>query len=138
MFDREAVSVNDDTLPLPGSTRRILIVEDNEAAGIGLAKLLRIQGFTVTIVYDGAAAIEILARGIPFDSLLIDLRLPDFDGRELAFQARRLSPASRLLLMTGWDFETGTDHPFRWGIERVISKPIDINLLLDVLNETGH
>lgn len=122
----------------PAPKRQILIVEDNEAAGIGLAQLLRNQGFEVTNVCDGAAAIEILASGIRFDDLLIDLRLPDFDGRELALQARRLSPSSQVLLMTGWDFDSCTDDPWKWGIERVIAKPIEINVLLDVLNGTGH
>ncbi len=119
-----------------GSKRRILIVEDNEAAGIGLTQLLRNQGFEVTNVCDGAAAIEVLASGIRHDFLLIDLRLPDFDGRELAIQARLLSPSSHVLLMTGWDFDSGTDNPLKWGIERVISKPIDINVLLKVLHGT--
>ena len=131
-----------ETLPpppaAPASKRQILIVEDNEAAGIGLAQLLRNQGFEVTNVCDGAAAIEILASGIRFDDLLIDLRLPDFDGRELALQARQLSPSSQVLLMTGWDFDPGTDEPWKWGIARVIAKPIEINVLLDVLNGTGH
>jgi CheY-like chemotaxis protein len=83
-----------------GATRRgrILLVEDNEAASRGLARLLEAQGFEVTTVSDGESALRALDASPPPDVLLTDMQLPDLDGRELALHARQLapSPANRL------------------------------------------
>ena len=115
-------------------SRRILIVEDNEAAAIGLARLLRAEGFEVTNVGDATAALVALESEPHPDYLLTDLQLPDLDGRELARRARELSPTSSIALMTGWDIESLSDDPARWGIDWVIAKPIEIHTLLDRLN----
>ncbi len=122
----------------PGASppRRILLVEDNEAAGVGLSRLLRAQGFEVTHVVDGAAALDAFESGAPLDYLLTDMRLPDLDGRELARRSQTLVPPPRVALLTGWDIDLTTENPADWGIDWVIPKPIDINHLLDRLNET--
>jgi CheY-like chemotaxis protein len=113
--------------------RRVLLVEDNEAAGKGLAKLLQAQGFEVTTVRDGAAALALLASGAPPDVLLTDMQLPDIDGREVARQARLLVPPPRTVLITGWDIEPEHDDTASWGIDWVLTKPVDINELLEKL-----
>lgn len=112
---------------------RILIVEDNEAAGQGLARLLVAQGFEVRCVTDGAAAIEALNSGVFHDFLLTDLRLPDLDGRELARRMRELSPRSVVGMMTGWDIDPAIDQFENWGVDWVITKPIDFKHLLKKL-----
>ncbi|MFO0907767.1 MAG: response regulator [Isosphaeraceae bacterium] len=88
-----------------GTTRvRILLVEDNEAASKGLARLLEASGYDVTSATTGEEALAHL-QGSPPDFLLTDLQLPDIDGRELALKARELSPPPRVILITGWDVE---------------------------------
>src|SRR4051812_17536182 len=72
--------------------RRVLLVEDNEEAARGLARLLEVQGFVVTTVFNGQSALEALASGEPPDFVLTDLQLPDLDGLEVALHARKLSP----------------------------------------------
>ena len=119
--------------PGPSQGRRVLLVEDNEAASKGLAKLLEAYGFEVTTVYDGGSALKALATGPPPDFLLTDMQLPDLDGREVARQARRLVPPPRVALITGWDLEPVDDASAAWGIDWVMTKPIDIQELLSKL-----
>jgi CheY-like chemotaxis protein len=118
-----------------GRGRRVLIVEDNEAAGKGLAKILQAYGFEVAAVHDGAAALQALASPEPPEVLLTDLQLPDMDGRELAAHARRLTPPPRLVLITGWDVDSEPIEPADWGFEAVLVKPLDIQALLLHLRE---
>jgi CheY-like chemotaxis protein len=121
----------------PGAIpQRVLLVEDNEAAGRGLARLLQAHGFEVTTVYDGTAALESLTSNPPPDFLLTDLQLPDIDGRDLARHARQLVPAPRVALLTGWDVESGLENSHESGIDWVLIKPIDIRDLMDKLTQS--
>ncbi len=112
---------------------RVLLVEDNEAASKGMARLLEAFGFEVTMTHDGASALRALATGLPPDFLLTDMQLPDLDGREVARQARQLTPPPRVALITGWNLEAGDGDPASWGIEWVLTKPVDIQDLVSKL-----
>jgi DNA-binding response OmpR family regulator len=114
---------------------RVLVVEDNEAAGKGLAKILQAYGYEVTTAHDGAAALRALASTGPPDFILTDLQLPDMDGRELADHTRHLVPRPRLVLITGWDVDSEPVDPSAWGFEAVMVKPLDIQALLLHLRE---
>jgi CheY-like chemotaxis protein len=112
---------------------RILLVEDNVAAGQGLSRLLEAKGYSVTTVCDGQSALRELAQGPPPDYLLTDMQLPDLDGRELARHARRLVPPPRVVLITGWDLEPLRREQSDWGIDFVLPKPLDMQELLKSL-----
>jgi DNA-binding response OmpR family regulator len=114
----------------PGGGRRVLLVEDNEAAARGLARLLASQGFDVTLARDGASAMDSLNAGAPPDILLTDMQLPDLDGRELARYCSKLDPRPRVVLITGWDLESTQTAAASWGVEHVMTKPLEIQELL--------
>src|SRR5581483_6038996 len=82
---------------------RVLLVEDNDAASKGLARLLESEGFAVSPAPDGLSAVRALQTEPPFDFLLTDLRLPDLDGREVARIAREQPAPLFIALITGWD-----------------------------------
>lgn len=119
--------------PVPG--RRVLLVEDNEAAGKGLARLLEAYGYVVTTVLDGTSALNALATAPPPDFLLTDMQLPDLDGRELALRARDLVPRPRIALISGWDLSPADVSSSEWGIDWVLTKPIDIQDLIARLGQ---
>lgn len=117
---------------------RILLVEDNDAARRGLARLLEARGFDVTVKHNGASAIESLETDPPPDIVLTDLRLPDLDGREVALHARRLAPPSRIALITGWNLDEDLSDLESWGIDWIFPKPIDTaNLIAHLLEPRG-
>jgi len=120
--------------PRPGGPARILLVEDNEAAGKGLARLLEAKGYSVTAVATGQEALAYLASETPPDHLLTDMQLPDLDGRELARHAGQLVPRPTVVLITGWDLDGGTAELEAWGVDCVLTKPLDMQELLDRLS----
>lgn len=115
----------------------ILLVEDNDAAGRGLAKLLNAYGFDVHVVPDGSSALALLVAGPPPDFLLTDLQLPDLDGRDVARQARALVPSLWVALITGWDLPSDSSEVSRWGIDWVFAKPLDVRALVAKLRESS-
>ena len=85
---------------LDASGRRILVVDDDEAIASMLADFLCDSGFSASCAIGGRAALAMLEKGPPPDLLVLDLRMPDLDGRSLLLEARsrlRLSPRVVLL-----------------------------------------
>ena len=85
----------------PNQPRRILCVDDDLRILRALEGMLRQLGHDVTTTNSGAEVIQRI--GVErFDVLITDLGMPGVDGREVARNAKRLSPSTRVLLLTGW------------------------------------
>jgi DNA-binding response OmpR family regulator len=74
---------------------RILIVEDEIHIINPVEKGLRTQGFITVVAKDGRTAID-LARDADFDLVLLDLGLPDVDGKDFAFARSKLPKAANI------------------------------------------
>ena len=72
------------------SRRRILVVEDESAIAEPLAEALAQEGFLPTVVGSGGDALDAHHRE-RYDVVLLDLMLPDLDGREVAREIRSSS-----------------------------------------------
>lgn len=71
---------------------RILIVEDEKRLAGTLQDLLRRQGYTADVCYDGISGLD-NARSDIYDLLVLDAMLPGMDGFACAPAARRRQPA---------------------------------------------
>jgi putative two-component system response regulator len=110
---------------------RVLIVDDESAARVALATLLRREGFEVRDVSDGAAA---LAECAPFrpDLILLDIVMPGVDGFEVCRRIKA-TPETRLtpvVLITGLSATEDRIQGINAGADDFLSKPIDFNELL--------
>jgi signal transduction histidine kinase/ActR/RegA family two-component response regulator len=84
-----------------GRGRRILVVDDDEAIASMLADFLCESGFQAAFALGGRAALQLLERGPMPDLLVLDLRMPEIDGRALLLEARaRLKLSSRVVLLS--------------------------------------
>jgi two-component system cell cycle response regulator CpdR len=121
--------------PAERTGRRVLLVEDNDAASRGLARLLEAWGFDVTITRDGYSALRALDTQPPPHFILTDLQLPDLDGREIARHAQSLDPAPRVALITGWDIDDALEDLQACGIQWIFPKPLDTFSLISRLRD---
>lgn len=81
-------------MPKPSSTRaRILVVDDNVALAENLTEILEGVGYAVQPAATCAEALQRAALG--FDVALVDMRLPDGTGTELALQLTERWPVRR-------------------------------------------
>ncbi len=77
----------------------VLIVDDDEAIGAFLGRLLESKGWRVSIAKDAAAALALVA-GNNFDVALLDKNLPDMTGLDLVPHVRKSLPEVEIIIMT--------------------------------------
>lgn len=124
------------TTVISGSSRRVLIVDDNRDAAEALAQLLEITGHRVQTVYDGLAALESAAAFQP-DVVLLDIGLPGLNGYEVAKRLRQ-SPAltkTLLIAVSGYCQEKDCKRSREAGFDHHLAKPVDHRTLATLMTE---
>jgi len=107
----------------PIRQRRALIVDDEEKIVEILSSYLKDEGFAVTGVFDGAAAVTAALAG-PYDVILLDLNLPTMSGVEV-FKAIRKSSDVPILMVTSRDDAVDRIVGLELGADDYISKPFN-------------
>lgn len=82
------------------SSRRVLILDDEQVIANTLAMILNRNGFEAQAVYNGADAIE-AARQIAPDVLISDVIMEGMTGIEVAIRISELAPRCKIILFSG-------------------------------------
>jgi two-component system response regulator MprA len=102
----------------------LLVEDDHELRGV-VARALREEGFDVTGAQNGAEAMR-RASGEPPDALVIDVGLPDADGRDLCQALRARGVRSPVLFLTARDALTDRLAGFAAGGDDYLTKPFSL------------
>jgi signal transduction histidine kinase len=110
---------------------RVLLVEDHGPTRESVAQLLRDEGASVTEIGDGKSALAALDRE-DADVLLLDMMLPDIDGREVLRSVRDRRPAGlrAVFVLTGDLTDERLDEVRRLGADVLLGKPIEVAKLM--------
>ena len=111
----------------------ILIVDDDSAIAKTLRFILEDEGYQVALAEDGPAAIE-RVRQVAFDLILMDVKLPRMNGVEVYKAVKRISPGSRVIMMTAYALENLIQQALREGALGVFYKPLDIPAMLQFMS----
>lgn len=114
--------------------RAILAADDHEVNRRILALLLEPHGCRLTLVANGAEAVE-AARVERFDAVLMDMQMPVMDGLEASRRLRHegMNAATPIIALTANALDT---HKAAWdavGVHAFLTKPIDPTLLAATL-----
>jgi len=112
--------------------RHYLIVDDNRAFADNVAEIVRDLGDDVSVAEGGARALE-LARRRRYDALVTDMRMPLMGGAELVRELRRVDPGIPAIVVTAHVADGELAAARGEGLLAVLSKPVPIGLLLDLL-----
>lgn len=114
---------------MPGDRpRRILIVDDNGAIRSLLAAALEERGYCVVSAATGTSMRELLNSG-GIDAVVMDIRMPEEDGRSLALHAKGLMLPTVMMSGSGEEFGFAQSH----GIP-LLRKPFRIQALFAALD----
>ena len=113
---------------------RILIIEDEAAIRRVLVKILTEEnkGYEVFEAEDGLAGMEMI-KNEDFDLVLCDIKMPKMDGVEVLEAAKKIKPEIPIVMISGHgDLDTAV-NTMRLGAFDYISKPPDLNRLLNTV-----
>src|SRR5918995_4008587 len=79
--------------------RHVLLVDDDPEMTLAVDRQLAELGYDAVVVTSGEDALRVLGEDIRVDVLLTEVRLPDIDGRELAWAVCRKRPFVRVAFM---------------------------------------
>jgi CheY-like chemotaxis protein len=115
----------------------VLIAEDNSAACLGLAELLKSAGFQVQTAADGLEAIEALEHEPP-DVMLLDVWMPRMDGLQVLRHLKSNNARPKVIVMTADDTPETVLLSLRQDAYQFIAKPIEPAKLLEMMRDTVH
>ncbi len=115
--------------------KRVLLIEDDENTLLGLEKLLEYEGFEVIGTSTGNQGLELLDHE-EVQVVVCDYCLPDLNGLEVCQAVKDRAQSPRVLLVTAYSNPELLQKAEEIGVERVFSKPIDLDELLKTLKRT--
>lgn len=104
---------------------RLLLVEDDEPLAQGLASSLRLGGHVVDWVSTGAQA-QAATTGTLFDAIVLDLNLPDTDGRHLLRTWRAQGIHTPVLILSARDDISDRVGALDQGADDYLTKPFEL------------
>ena len=106
-------------------TARILVVDDDSEMLAVLRRHLEAEGYAVTAIADGRAALDAM-KVDEFDLILTDLVMDDVDGLALLREAHRCEPPPRVVLMTAFASLETAIEAIRAGAYDYLTKPFKL------------
>jgi two-component system, OmpR family, response regulator RegX3 len=115
-------------MPPPAQATRVVVVEDEQSISDPLRSALEREGYRVEVATTGAAGLEAVRRDEP-DVVLLDLMLPDIDGRDVC---RTIRSSSRvpIIMLTARGLETDRVVGLELGADDYLVKPFGMAELI--------
>ncbi|MBI3463089.1 MAG: response regulator [Planctomycetes bacterium] len=114
---------------------RILVVDDDQGNRFALSKVLTGLGYDVDVAEDGDSALE-LVRNHEYALAVLDYRMPGMDGVELYRRIHANQPDVVGVFLTAFTTIDTVFPAIEAGVTRVLSKPVDFNELIPIVQET--
>jgi DNA-binding NtrC family response regulator len=127
---------------LAKQAKRILVVDDEENARIGLSRLLSKEGFLVDSVANGYEALNYL-RQQEVNLIVTDINMPEMNGIAFLKELNKSFPKSNVIMITAYGGVESYIEAMNLGAFEYINKPVKIDELKSILKKifketTGH
>lgn len=100
----------------------IVVVDDEPIARKSLTDILRLEGYSVSSVSNGQAAVEFV-RTHHVDLMVVDLRMPGMDGLEVVQVVNQLAPDTEVIILTAYGSTESAIQALRLRIHDYLMKP---------------
>ncbi len=113
---------------------KILIVEDNDVSRFYFKQILSRHYKKLIFAATGKQALKLYIAESP-DIILIDIGLPDINGLEIVKRIREKDLGVKIIAQTAYAMTNDKEKAFLSGCNDFITKPVEINLLLNKLSK---
>ncbi|MFN3739553.1 MAG: response regulator [Thermodesulfovibrionales bacterium] len=111
---------------------RILVIDDENIVRVSCKRILEPEGFLVELAADGYEAIELIKKQ-PYDIIITDLKMPKMDGLEVLQWIKKNSPASKVVVITGFSTPEIAERSAKSGATKYLEKPFTPETLISVV-----
>jgi two-component system OmpR family response regulator len=116
---------------MPDSNSHILLVEDEEHLAVGIKFNLEAEGYRVTTVANGPAALRVVNdEDKPVDLIVLDLMLPGMSGYEVCQEIRDAGRHMPVLMLSARTLSEDRTRGFDVGANQYLVKPFELNELI--------
>ncbi|HZD52201.1 MAG TPA: response regulator [Woeseiaceae bacterium] len=119
---------------MPAERSSVLIVDDDVPFAETLARAMRRRGYEPRLAHSAKAALAAAAADAP-DAAIVDLRIDDDNGLDLVAPLRRLRPAMRVVILTGYASIATAVHAIKLGADNYLPKPVTAGALIGALED---
>ena len=113
--------------------KSILVAEDNDSNYLLLSTILK-KEYLLTRAVNGAEAVR-LYHEIKPDLILMDIKMPVMTGLEATAEIRKADKEIPIIALTAYAFGSDRDEAINAGCDRVMTKPINIKEIKDMLSK---
>ena len=134
MIDTRTSASGETNVSLPPRKSRIYVVDDDYDVRTSLRFLLETEGFDVRTFRSGVALLGSSTRNRA-DCLVVDYKMAELDGLELAYRLRRLQVSTPIILITGYPDASILAKASSAGVNQVLLKPNLEDSLIDCVRK---
>jgi two-component system, cell cycle response regulator DivK len=109
--------------------KKLLVVEDDDMSFLYLNQLLKLTQCMFVREKSGLDAIEAFRAESDFDLILMDIQLPDMDGKQVTRRIRDLDPAVPIIAQTAAKSPVEKEQVLASGCTEVLVKPFSMEEL---------
>ncbi len=102
---------------------KILCIDDDPDICLLISKFLTKHGYEVDKCFNGNSALKLVSKN-KYDVALCDFRLPDKDGLEMIQGIKATSPATQVIIITGYSDVQMAVRSIKYGAYEYVTKPI--------------
>ena len=134
MIDTRNSASSEASVSLPSRKSMIYVVDDDYDVRTSLRFLLETEGFDVRTFRSGVALLGSSTRNRA-DCLVVDYKMAELDGLELAYRLRRLQVSTPIILITGYPDASISAKASSAGVHQVLLKPNLEDSLIDCVRK---
>jgi DNA-binding NtrC family response regulator len=116
------------------STAKILVLDDNVDVAQGIADILELSGYEVTLVHDARSAVATYFKQ-SFNMGLFDVRMPGMNGVEAFMEIKDQKPDASILLMSGYADDELVESALERGALGLLGKPFEPEAMLSLIRK---
>lgn len=121
------------------SRLNVLIIDDNDQITKMISSFLDMSNQDCTVVNDGKEGLELIKTN-QYDSIILDLAMPEFDGYEILNTLQKEDPSqlAKIIILTASTVPIENIRKFKeLGISSCLQKPVDIDQLLSKITKSN-
>jgi len=116
-----------------GNKLRIMVLDDEPIVCKRLKPALEKQGYEVDTFVESSEALEQI-KHVTYDIIITDLKMRGVDGMHLLTEAKRRSPDTEVIVITGFATMETAKESFHKGVFDFIAKPFKLSEIQEVVS----